>query len=241
MLTKVQGIVLHYIKHRESSAIVHMYTDLYGRQTYIISNIMGKKGGHRSNLLQPLFILELEVYYKPGRELHRVREIHRSIPFRTIPYDLKKSTQVLFIAEVLYRSLKEEEPDPGLFEFLVHTLQWLDTTGRNFAAFHLLFLVHLSKYLGFYPDNNYSSTNKLFDLRNGQFTGIENIHSDFMGEKESKAFHGLLKRNFSNLPGFRIEQPVKNQLTDSLLNYYSLHIHGFGIVKSLPVLREIFG
>jgi len=240
MLTKVRGIVLHHIKYKESSAIVHMYTDLYGRQAYIISNIMGKKGRHRSNLLQPLFILEVEVYHKPERELHRVREIHHCIPFRTIPYDMKKNTQALFIAEILYRSLKEEEPDPKLFDFLVHAIQWLDTTEKNYSSFHLLFLVQLTKYLGFYPDNNYSLTNQLFDLRNGQFTGIENIHTNIMGGDESKTFHRILKKTFSDLSDFRIEHHVKQQIVNSLLDYYRLHVHGFGIVKSLSVLREIF-
>ena len=241
MLTKIRGIVLHHIKYKESSAIVHMYTDLYGRQAFIINNVMGKRGGHRSNLLQPLFVLEMEVYYKPERELHRVRVVCHIIPFRTIPYDIKKSAQAMFIAEILFRSLREEEPDPKLFDFLVHSIQWLDTSEKNYASFHLFFLVQLTKYLGFYPDNNYSATNKLFDLRNGQFTGIENIHTDIMGEDESKAFHGILKKTFSDLSDMRIEYPVKQHLIDSLLDYYRLHIHGFGIAKSAGVLKEIFG
>ncbi len=65
MLIKVRGIVLHHIKYKESSAIVHMYTDLHGRQSYIINNVRGKKGQHRANMLQPLFFLEMEVYHKP--------------------------------------------------------------------------------------------------------------------------------------------------------------------------------
>lgn len=241
MLTKVRGIVLHHIKYKESSAIVHMYTDVYGRQAYIINNIMGKKGGHRSNLLQPLFLLELEVYYKQMSELHRVKEFCHYIPLRTVPYDLNKSTQALFIAEILYRSLREEEPDPGLFNFLIHSIQWLDTAEKNYSGFHLLFLIQLTKYLGFYPNNNYSSTNVLFDLRNGQFTGVEHIHTDIMGEDVSKAFHGALEKSYSDLTGFRIEQQIKQRLVDSLLDYYRLHIHGFGTVKSLAVLKEIFG
>jgi DNA repair protein RecO (recombination protein O) len=240
MLTKIKGIVLHHIKYKESSAIVHMYTDRYGRQAYIISNIMGKKGGHRSNLLQPLFILEVEVYHKPERELHRVREIHHCIPFRTIPYDMKKSAQALFIAEILYRSLKEEESDPKLFDFLVHAIQWLDTTENNYSSFHLLLLVQLTKYLGFYPNDNFSSINRLFDLRNGQFTGIKNVHTDIMGSDESETLHAILKKAFSDLSDIRIEYHLKQQLITSLLDYYRLHVHGFGIIKSLPVLREIF-
>lgn len=240
MLTKVKGIVLHHIKYKESSAIVHMYTDMYGRQAYIISNIMGKKGGHRANLLQPLFLLEMEVYYKQEREIKRIRDFYNYIPFRTIPYDLHKRTQALFIAEILYKSLREEESAQALFDFLIYAIQWLDTTVRHYTNFYLLFLVQLTKYLGFFPDNNFSSINVFFDMRNGHFTENENFHTDIMGEELSKLLHIILKKTFNDLHKFRIKQPVKRHLTDSLLNYYRLQIHDFGIVKSLPVLREIF-
>lgn len=241
MLTKVRGIVLHHIKYKESSAIVHMYTDMHGRQAYIINNIMGKKGGHRSNLLQPLFLLEIEVYYKQERELKRIRDFYNYIPLRTIPYDLHKSTQALFIAEILYKSLREEESAPALFDFLIHAIQWLDTTEKHYASFYLLFLVQLTKHLGFFPDDNFSSENIFFDLRNGQFTGNENFHADMMGEEASKMLHIILKETFNDLHKFRIKQSVKRQLIDALLDYYRLQIHDFGIIKSLSVLREIFG
>src|SRR4030066_1853086 len=115
MLIKVRGIVLHHIKYKECSSIVHMYTDLHGRQSYLINNARGKRGQHRANLLQPLFFLEMEVYHKPYRELQRIKEFNQHIPFRTLPFDLNKSTQAMLIAEVLYRSLKEEEANPELF------------------------------------------------------------------------------------------------------------------------------
>ncbi|KPK85952.1 MAG: hypothetical protein AMS27_06130 [Bacteroides sp. SM23_62_1] len=240
MLTKVRGIVLHHLKFKESSVIVHMYTDMYGRQAYVINNVMGKKGGHRSNLLQPLFFLELEVYYKQERDLKPIRDFNQYISFRTIPYDLYKSTQALFIAEILYKSLREEEAAPELFDFLINSIQWLDTAEKHFANFHILFLVQLTKYLGFFPDNNYSPINRYFDLRNGQFTGNEYLHTDIMGIQTSKAFHMILKKTFNDLPGFSIKKETRQQLLTSLTDYYRQQIHGFGNIRSLPVLREIF-
>jgi DNA repair protein RecO (recombination protein O) len=241
MLIKVRGIILHHIKYKESSAIVHMYTDLHGRQSYIINNVRGKKGQHRANLLQPLFFLELEVYHKPYRELHRIKEFNQYIPFRTLPFDLNKSTQAMFLAEVLFRSLKEEETNPELFEFLVHAIQWLDASERHYNLFHILFLVQLSKYLGFFPENNYSVRSCYFDLRNGQFTGNEQIHPDLMSRDVSLTFHQLLRKSFSNLQTLKIGHNLRVQLTDSLLDYYRLHIQDFGKLRSIGVLKEIFG
>jgi DNA repair protein RecO (recombination protein O) len=241
MLKKVRGVVLHHIKYKEDSAIVHMYTDLHGRQTYLINGVRGKKGQNRANILQPLFFLEMEVYHKPYREMHRIKEFNQYITFRNLPFDLNKSTQAMFIAEVLSRSLKEEEPNPELFEFLLHSIQWLDTSEKYFSLFHLLFLVQLTKYLGFNPENNYSSQVSYFDLRNGQFTGNEQIHPDIINREVSLHFHHLMKKSFSNLQSLRIEHTIRAQLTDSLLDYYRFHIQDFGKLRSLAVLKEIFG
>jgi len=218
-----------------------MYTDLYGRQAYIINNVRGKKGQHRTNLLQPLFFLEMEVYHKPFREIHRIKELNQYILFRNIPYDINKSTQAMFIAEVLYKSLKEEEANPELFEFLVHSIQWFDTSEEHYSLFHILFMVQLAKYLGFFPENNWSENSFYFDLRNGQFTGAEQIHPYILNREISSILHKLLKKSFSNIGSLKIDHNLRSQLTDSLLDYYRFHIQDFGKLKSISVLKEIYG
>ncbi len=241
MLEKVRGLVLHHIKYKESSAIIHIYTDLHGRQTYIINNVRGKKGQHRSNLLQPLFFLEMEVYHKPSREMQRIKEFIQYIPFRNIPFDINKSTQAMFIAEILYRSLKEEESNPELFEFLVHSIQWFDTSEEHQNLFHILFMIQLTKYLGFFPENNYSDHNHFFDLRNGHYTGADQIHPYILNKEVSEELHKLFKKSFSNIGSLKIEHNLRSQLTDSLLDYYRFHIQDFGKLRSIGILKEIYG
>jgi DNA repair protein RecO (recombination protein O) len=241
MLVKVRGLVLHHIKYKESSAIIHIYTDLHGRQSYIINNVKGKKGQHRSNLLQPLFFLEMEVYYKPSREMQRIKEFNQYIPYKNIPFDINKSTQAMFIAEVLYKSLKEEESNPELFEFLVHSIQWFDTSEEPQSLFHILFMIQLTKYLGFFPENNYSANSCYFDLRNGQYTGAEQIHPYILNKEVSAELHKLLKKSFSNIGSLKIDHNLRGQLTGSLLDYYRFHIQDFGKLRSIGVLKEIFG
>jgi len=240
MLSKVTGIILHHIKYKETSAIIHIYTDTFGRQSYLINNIRGKRASHQSNILQPLFIVEMEVYFKPGRELQRVKEISNHIPFKTIPYDVHKSAQAMFIAEVLYRSVREEESNPGLFEFLLNSIQWLDTTVKNYMDFHILFVLHLTKFLGFYPENNYSERQQFFDLRNGNFTSNSVIHTDLVKKNEGKILHDLLGKNYGTLKEMKISHSQRISIISSLLDYYKLHVQGFQEVKSLAVLRELF-
>ena len=118
MLHKTRGIVLHSIKYGDSGIITSIYTELFGRVSFIMQGIRSKKSLVKGSYLQSLFLVEMELYYKPGRELHRIREIKNAVPFASIPFEIAKSTQAIFLAEVLNKILREEEPQQKLFEFL---------------------------------------------------------------------------------------------------------------------------
>jgi len=240
MIHKVKGIVLHHVKYKESSAIVYVYTDLYGRQAYLVNSIRGRRSKHSGNLLQALTILDIEAYHKEGKDLQRIKEIRNSAPYRTIPFDMHKNSQVLFLAEVLYKVLREEDPNPELFGFLENSLQLLDVSEENLANFHLLFLVQLTKYLGFYPDNNFGVDLTGFDMRNGEFgTGL-GIHPEHFAESSSVLLNSLLLSSFAKLSDMSVKQDDRQQFLKDMLDYYRFHVQGFGNVKSLAVLQEIY-
>ena len=240
MLNTLRGIVLHHIRYRETSAIVYMYTDLFGRQAFMVNSIKGKKAKFRSNLFQPLTMLEMEAYHKERREIQRIKEIRNYIPYQSIPVDPYKTSQVMFLAEILYKVLREEDPNPDLFNFLEHSLQFLDVAEKHTVDFHLLFLVHLTRYLGFYPENRQENNHNLFDMRNGQYKEAISLHPDFFDESSSATLNVLLDANFEGLNKLKISYEERIRFLDFLMDFYRLHISGFGRVKSLAVLNEIF-
>ncbi len=240
MLHTVRGVVLHHIRYKESSAIVYVYTDLFGRQAYLVNNIKGKKAKFRSNLFQPLSLLEIEAYHKERSELQRLKEIQNYIPYRSIPIDPYKRGQAMFLAEILYKVLREEDPNPNLFHFLEHSLQLLDIAEEHTVNFHLLFLVQLTRYLGFYPDNQYGEDRNLFDMRNGHFKDAISLHPDFFDQACSTALNLLLNATFESLDKLKINQEVRGRFLEYLMDFYRLHMSSFGKVKSLAVLNEIF-
>lgn len=240
MIHTLKGIVLHHVKYKENSAIVYVYTDQFGRQTYLVNSIRGKKSRFSSNLLQSLTLLELEAYHKEGRELQRIKELRNYMPYRTIPYDHRKSSQALFLAEILYRVLREEDPNTELFKFLESSLQILDILEDNPSNFHLVFLVQLTKFLGFYPENNYGEERTGFDMRNGQFSNGSGIHPDYFDRKSSELLYQLLGSNFNDLSQITVNQELRVQFLEDIMNYYRLHLHGVGNLKSLPVLQELY-
>ena len=219
--------------------ITTIYTEAFGRMSFIMQGIHGKKSSVKGNLLRQLFLLEMEVDYKPGRELQRVKEIKNISPFKSIPFGIVKSSQALFLAELLEKVLREEESRPDLFEFLFRSIQVLDLLEDGISNYHLLFLIQLTRFLGFAPSNNYSASNQFFDMIAGNFVLSPPAHSWFLKNRESSVLDQLIIMSYQNLAEFKPDQGLRNILLDFLLEYYGLHLGNKLNLKSLEILREI--
>jgi len=205
----------------------------------MMQGVHGKKSSVKGNLLKQLFILGMEVDYKPGRELQRVKEIKNISPFGTIPFVIAKSSIALFLAELLDKVLREEESQPELFEFLFRSIQLLDLLEDGINNYPLIFLVQLTRYLGFAPVNNFTVSNQYFDMIAGNFVPIPPVHPWFLQNPESSFLSQVIGMTFSNLPEFIANQELRNKLLGSVLEYYGLHTGNKLNIKSLDVLREV--
>jgi len=217
--------------------ITTIYTEAFGRMSFIMQGIHGKKSAVKANLLRQLSLLEMEVDFKHGRELQRVREIRNILPFATIPYEISKSTQALFISELLYKVLREEESRPELFHFLYHSIEVLDLMEAGIANYHLIFLLQLSRYLGFAPSNNYSESNPFFDLIAGKFVSSPPDHPWFLKNTESSLLARLLDMGYQNLADFKPVQGLRSVFLNFIIEYYGLQLGNKLNIKSLEILR----
>ncbi len=240
MIQKTRGIVLHHIKYSETSVIATIYTEKFGRQSFLIKGVRGKKSSIKATILQSLFLLDMEVYFKPNRDLQTVKEIRNAFVFSTIPHDLKKSSIALFIAEILYKTIREQESNLELFDYLFHNIQLLDLKTEGIPNYHLYFLLQLTKYLGFYPTNNYSDTDTYFDLQNGNFVEIKPIHSYFVNPELSQILSQILKYSDNQHAEVSLSYNQRITLLDKIVDYYYLHIEGLKNIKSLAILKEVF-
>ncbi len=240
MLYKTKGIVLHHIKYSDSSIIAYIYTEVFGTQAYLINGIRSKNSKIKANLLQPLFLVDIITYHKSKRGLQRVKEIRNLSPFTSIPYNVVKSSIALFLAEILYKTLREEEPDQGLFEYLFTTIQLLDIEEKQMANFHLLFLIQLTKYLGFFPDDNYSETNKYFDLKEGNFVPSQPFHPHFLSPDLSIYYSQLINNSFNQLHSINMNYKLRGNLLEKIIEYYQLHLENIKEIKSYNVLKSVF-
>ncbi|MBN2812430.1 MAG: DNA repair protein RecO [Bacteroidales bacterium] len=232
MLTKTRAIVLHHVKYGESSLVLNLYTEQFGRTACIVSGVRSRKPRFPATLFQPLHMLDVDFYYRRSREIHRLKEVSGLVYYQTIPFNISKSTIALFLAEVLMHCLREEESNPPLFAFLFHAFQLLDASDEGYPYFHHWFLVQLSRYLGFLPHEQLIAGN-LSPVHDLPVFG--NLSPDSLEALRSMA--GCA----SGPPGqLGLNHAGRTALLESILRYYSLHIDGFTRLKSYAVLQEVF-
>jgi DNA repair protein RecO (recombination protein O) len=241
MLQKTKAIVLHNLRYNDHSVIVTMYSAHFGRIAFMVT-IPGKsKSNSKMGLFQPLSILELEADYKSQRTLHRLKDARILFPFATIPFDLKKRAIAFYISELLYRVVKEEASDTRLFDFISNTLQILDLTSNDYAVanFHLLFVLQLSQYLGFYPEKEFTGEDNFFDLVKGSFSVQVPGHDHFLDRELTQILKKLMGSNFENLHLLRMDRLRRRKMIEKLTEYYHIHMEGMSKMNSLEILEQI--
>lgn len=240
MLHQTQGIVLKTSRFSETSVIAHIYTEKFGRQSYIINGVYAPKSKFKPALLQPMMTLEMVSYYRESKNLQRLSEIKPLDLWQDIPFNIVKSTLAIFMSEILYRTLKEAEANQDLFQFLRHTIYFIDQTTHAVANLPVLFLIQLSHYLGFFPNNNFFYTERaIFDLQEGMFVHRLPTHPHHFGLPLSEVFVKALHLPINQSNTWQVAREQRKSLLYALLKYYELHIEGFGELKSLKILEEV--
>ena len=224
MLTKSRGIVLNFIKYKESSIITKIYTEEFGIISCIVNGVRSSKAkGNKIAFYQPLTILDLVIYYKPNQELHRISEAKISYPYQSLSFNIAKSSITIFLTEILGKILKEEEKNEDLFLFMLESFQTFDQMQESYTNFHLQFLIQLADFLGF----GISSVKDFSD------TLVLSPNSD----QSLDFFARLLHSNYSQ--SITANGQLRYEILTWLIHFYQLHFEHFGQIKSLEILREL--
>lgn len=244
-LHKTKGIVLKTVKYGETSIIVTIFTELFGAQSYLVNGVRAssKKGTGKANFFQPTAILDLIVYHNELKQLNRIKEFKWAIVYQHILTDVPKNAVALFMVELLTRCLKQPESNPDLFHFAEDCFLHLDKSkGTVMANLPLFFALHLPVHFGFRIADNFSEQNLYLDLQEGSFIHEEPFHPYFLGGKQATITSQLLKvMQPEELEEIKLNHDFRRQLLQQYETYYTLHIQDFGMMKSLPVLREVLG
>lgn len=237
MIETTNAIVLNTIKYGDTSLIASCYTKDCGIKTYMLRGILkAKKAKIKTAYFQPLMQLNLTANHNNKGSLNSLRDVEVLHFYTSIYTNIKKQTIALFLSEILYHAIKEEEHNIALYSYLEASFLWLDTHD-NITNFHLLFLLNLTKFLGFYPEMN-EVNNSYFDLLEGSFT--TNKRPTTVSGENLRQFKKLLGINFDVLHEVDFSAVNRQAVLSILIQYFELHLSGFRKPKSLNILKTIF-
>ena len=243
MLHNTKGLVLRTVKYGETSVIVLVFTEKLGVQSYLINGVRtsSKKGAGKANLFQPAAILDLVVYHNELKQLQRMREFKWSYLYQHIFSDIRKNVVALFMVELLTKCLKQPEPNAELFYFVEDAFIHLDESSEAVAAnFPLFFALHLAVFFGFRIQDRYSEKKSILDLQEGIFVEERPAHTHYLEDKPAQITSQLLKvMQPEELQDIKLNHDFRRSLLHAYETYYALQIQDFGVMKTLPVLREI--
>ena len=233
MLVKTRGIVLNYIKYRESSIIVRIYTEELGLQSYIVNSVRKKGTASRIALFQPFTLLDMVVYPSARGGLTRISEYKCSHPFSSVAFDIRKSSVLLFLSEIVAKTVQEEEVNRPLFSFLHESILAFDEAGQGFENFHIVFLLQLAGYLGFGVSSAEDMISQVaFDAGGAKLLGANVMQLQQLEPYLQEVLQQGLQAHIQN-------GRVRRELLYLLVRYFQLHVDQLGDIKSLPVLSEV--
>ena len=265
MNTKAELIVLNHTKFGENAIILHTLSNEYGRRGFLV------RAGAKSSmaLFLPMNILEAEISENPKSQLWRASNFVCLSPLNGIRGDIRKNTMTVFMSEVLYRAILEDTNEGGLASWLKQEILTLDALKSDFSNFHLLFLLDLCSALGFSPSlpclapfagtqlsnieallRNYYRDSQRFSSRDGNsqsasFQDRLSQSSPFQDRLSQPSFSHDDSQGSSVGLAKALLQPLRgadrNEIAEAIIRYISYHTETSLNIRSLAILREIFG
>jgi len=240
MLIRTKAIVLNQFRYSDNSIIAHVFTQTHGKLSLFVRGGSKRKSNGKQRYFQPLFLLETDLEYKEKREIQAVKEVKISNPLHSISSDFRKQSIAMFLAEILNKSIRSEQPDDALFHFAYHNILLFEHLTNGSSLFHHYFLAQLMKYLGFLPGNKMTEINTFLDTESGLFVDSSQLNSACFTKIESKLIANFTEISADMLPNLKITKKNRQIALESILFYYSKHVPGFEKLKSYSVLKEVY-
>ncbi|MFM7152506.1 MAG: DNA repair protein RecO [Bacteroidota bacterium] len=242
MQLKTTGIVFRSVKYAETSVIADIFTEDKGLHTFIAGGVRSAKARMPYSLFQPMMVVDLVAYYRDDpNSMNRLREMRVAEVWQRIPFDIRRGAVALFMAEICRKCIQETEENRELFQFLIHTLRWLDQTEQPIANLHLHFLLALTGFLGFQPHTEYEnlSGKVFFDLKEGIFTTERPFSSAFIDPDGSNKMLELMSTPLELCHEVVLPKSERKALLGKLLQFYELHVPGFSGVNTPYILEMV--
>ena len=237
---KTRGIVLSTIPYNDKTSFVHIYTSEFGMMSYAVAITRSKKAKIQRSLFAPLTMLDLEVEHKPSRTAQKILEAQTIAQHYNLQIDPIKNAVSFFIAEFLDRVIQEHEPNTTLYTYIENSIVFFELIDEGKANFHLIFLAHLSMHLGLAINMDSYKDGSYFDLLDGIFVEVIPAHVHYLEPLEAKIFYTLYSTSFRDMADLQLSREQRNNLLESTITFFRLHLSDFRKINSLEVLKALF-
>jgi DNA repair protein RecO (recombination protein O) len=205
----------------------------------ILRGVRSKKSS-KYYMTAPFSLLDIQCRIRENREMQQIKELKLSHPLPSIQANVAKSALVLFMAEVLYRTMEDGYTNAPLYDFIRDSALMLEDESR-YSNFHLWFLIQLSAHYGFYPDTDNFKEGYLFNLSEGQFVHTADPGTgEILSARSSSILNSILGMNFDETMRLKISAEERNDVLTGLIDYFRLHTESLKEINSHSVLSAVF-
>lgn len=235
MIVSTQGIVMRATKYGDTSLIVKIFTQQQGNQSFIIKNAFRKNNRFAASYFTPLAMMDISYDDHSKGSLKYLKDIAPHKASNPLFYNPAKSSILLFYNEILYKMLMDSGEDKMLFDFLRKEIDLVNTASGSLAELPLRFLLRLCKVMGYFPEDNYSTTNGYFSMQECRFQSCYVEDAGFMNGEESAYLHQLLCQE-DQVPASRM---LRSSLLKRLVAYLQMHNEQIHKIDSLEILSSV--
>lgn len=238
MLCNDRIIALSHTRYTDSSIIVQALSEQHGRISLIVRGFGGKS---RSKLgaFHPMALLDVVYSYREERQVQQLNEYKPAPALPNCTADLRKSTLLMFLAEVVSKSIREETADHSQFAFIDTSVQILEQMQTGIQNFHLAFLLKLSRHLGFSP-SPLEPDQQFFDLESGLGTIARPMHRHYITAEQFAQLYQFADCPFDRLDQITLNRSERDSLLTTTLLWFGFRIPTMKEINSYNILHEVF-
>ena len=235
----IQGIVLQSIRYGDTSLIVKVLTRNQGLRSYMVKGAFNRNSKNKAALFQNLHLINYVETGKPNKDhLGYLKDVQLSSVYQSIPFLMNKSAILMFVSELLSKTITEQEQNEALFDFVVQSMLWLDLVEQNYANFPLFFTLELTRHLGFYPKTNHKP-GCCFDMMEGSFACDYPLHPYYLDKESASMLSEFLDKRVDEACSIPLRVNQRRELLDGLIIFMRLHAPVMNEFHSHEVLKSV--
>ena len=235
----IQGIVLQSIRYGDTSLIVKVFTKSLGLRSYIVKGAFNRNSKSRAALFQNLHLINYVEAGKPNKgSLGYLKDVQLTTVYQSIPFVMNKSAILMYVSELLSKTLTEQEQNEPLYDFIARSLLWLDLVEQDYANFPLFFTLELTRHLGFYPKANHEN-GYCFDMMEGSFAHDLPVHPYYFEAENALLLSQLLNVSIDEACHLPLRVSQRRELLDGLMVFMRLHAPVMNDFHSHEVLKAV--